>query len=114
MTLQQVQLFTYNRTKCSQEYSDATITEGMICAGHPHGHDACKGDSGGPLQCPISKDIYSSGWVQIGITSWGPECGTQNTKPGVYTRVASYNKWIRETAFTSNRKNRRSKYIKTC
>lgn len=72
-------------------YTGSEITENMICAGVPEGgRDACQGDSGGPLI------VYDDGqpWL-AGIVSWGEGCGLADY-PGVYTRVAKYDRWIRE------------------
>ena len=54
------------------------------------GQDACTGDSGGPLLCQTGEN---SPWIVYGVTSWGYGCGRAG-KPGVYTRVNLYNKWI--------------------
>uniref|UniRef100_A0A8C9A3H3 Transmembrane protease serine n=1 Tax=Prolemur simus TaxID=1328070 RepID=A0A8C9A3H3_PROSS len=66
------------------------IKFGMFCAGYLEGiYDACRGDSGGPL---VAKDLKDT-WYLIGIVSWGDNCGQKN-KPGVYTQVTYYRKWI--------------------
>ncbi|KAM6220904.1 transmembrane protease serine 11A-like [Rhynchocyon petersi] len=66
------------------------IKFGMFCAGYLEGiYDACRGDSGGPLAAKDLKDT----WYLIGIVSWGDNCGQKN-KPGVYTKVTYYRKWI--------------------
>ncbi|XP_069904176.1 transmembrane protease serine 11A isoform X2 [Oryctolagus cuniculus] len=66
------------------------IKFGMFCAGYLEGiYDACRGDSGGPLVAKDNKDT----WYLIGIVSWGDNCGQKN-KPGVYTEVAYYRRWI--------------------
>ncbi|XP_012616422.2 transmembrane protease serine 11A isoform X3 [Microcebus murinus] len=66
------------------------IKFGMFCAGYLEGiYDACRGDSGGPLVAKGLKDT----WYLIGIVSWGDNCGQKN-KPGVYTQVTYYRKWI--------------------
>lgn len=66
------------------------IQDSMFCAGAEDGSvDTCKGDSGGPLVC--DKDGL---WYQVGIVSWGIDCGQPN-RPGVYTNISVYFHWIR-------------------
>ncbi|XP_005392885.1 PREDICTED: transmembrane protease serine 11A [Chinchilla lanigera] len=66
------------------------IKFGMLCAGYLEGiFDACRGDSGGPLVIRDNTDT----WYLIGIVSWGDNCGQKN-KPGVYTEVTYYRRWI--------------------
>ncbi|CAO1298912.1 unnamed protein product [Diamesa serratosioi] len=63
----------------------------FICAGGEEGYDACQGDGGSPLICPISdKDGY---YYQAGIVSWGIGCGTAGV-PGVYVKVSKIKNWI--------------------
>ncbi|XP_068870646.1 hepatocyte growth factor activator isoform X2 [Aphelocoma coerulescens] len=78
--------------KCrSPEIYGTEITENMFCAGYfDSKSDACQGDSGGPLACEKNDTSYL-----YGIISWGDGCGRVN-KPGVYTRVTNYVKWINE------------------
>uniref|UniRef100_A0A182PNG1 Peptidase S1 domain-containing protein n=1 Tax=Anopheles epiroticus TaxID=199890 RepID=A0A182PNG1_9DIPT len=52
--------------------------------------DACEGDSGGPLQAKQNNNLFL-----IGVISTGIGCGSP--LPGLYTRVASYFNWIKET-----------------
>ena len=65
------------------------VTANMICAGESSGaHDACYGDSGGPLF------VRNGGKVkQVGIVSWGLGCGGVDTY-GVYTRLGNYSDWV--------------------
>ena len=64
----------------------------MLCAGDlPAGTSGCFGDSGGPL---VADEPDSSGSsVQIGIVSWGEECGSGEFG-SVFTRVSTYVPWI--------------------
>jgi secreted trypsin-like serine protease len=75
----------------SLQVPEFTIGDTEICATGPTGgKDSCFGDSGGPLIVPADN---KQGYVQVGIVSWGPQCGNP-LFPGVYTRVSSFSKWI--------------------
>ncbi|XP_069835368.1 urokinase-type plasminogen activator [Dendropsophus ebraccatus] len=75
----------------SPDYYGKLINNNMLCAGDPEWKvDACKGDSGGPLICP-----HKGNMVLYGVISWGDECAKKN-KPGVYTRVTNYMRWIQD------------------
>ncbi|XP_044730287.1 transmembrane protease serine 11F-like [Chrysoperla carnea] len=67
--------------------SGMTVVDSMLCAGSPGGEkEQCNGDSGGPLTF--------NGKI-VGLVSWSIKpCGL-TPYPGVYTRVASFRKWIR-------------------
>ncbi len=72
-----------------------SIGDTEICAtGPPGGKDSCFGDSGGPLV--VAADGTPRGYVQVGVVSWGPQCGNP-LYPGVYTRVSSFADWINKT-----------------
>ncbi|XP_039991455.1 plasminogen activator, urokinase b [Xiphias gladius] len=79
---------------CRQkEYYENMITENMFCAGRPDwSQDACEGDSGGPLVCEVDNRFFL-----FGVISWGEGCAKE-FRPGVYTRVTNYNRWIAEKA----------------
>ncbi|XP_017719349.1 PREDICTED: putative serine protease 41 isoform X1 [Rhinopithecus bieti] len=92
--LREVQVTILNNTRCNylfeQPSSPRMIQDSMFCAGAEDGSvDTCKGDSGGPLVC--DKDGL---WYQVGIVSWGMDCGQPN-RPGVYTNISVYFQWIR-------------------
>lgn len=66
------------------------LTVGQICAGDPNGlRDACRGDSGGPLQIVDDGNKMST---VVGVISFGMTCGSK--LPSVYSRVAYYLDWI--------------------
>ncbi|KFO20448.1 Transmembrane protease serine 11F, partial [Fukomys damarensis] len=89
-TLRQARIETIGTDVCNRtDVYDGLITPGMLCAGFMEGKvDACKGDSGGPLVYD-NHDI----WYIVGIVSWGQSCALPK-RPGVYTRVSKYRKWI--------------------
>ncbi|XP_034465522.1 plasminogen activator, urokinase a [Hippoglossus hippoglossus] len=88
--LKQAEVNLLSQTDCKSElYYGDRITKNMICAGSPDwSTDACSGDSGGPLVCEASGRMFL-----FGVVSWGDNCAVKN-KPGVYTQVTRYNKWI--------------------
>jgi hypothetical protein len=63
----------------------------FICAGGVAGKDACKGDGGSPLICPVPGQ--NNAYYQGGIVAWGIGCGEENI-PGVYVNVAKFRNWI--------------------
>ncbi|XP_010002508.1 PREDICTED: kallikrein-14-like [Chaetura pelagica] len=88
--LQCVNVTIFSSSACQRWYP-GSITPNMVCAGNLEGgRDSCqgRGDSGGPLVC--------NGNLQ-GIVSWGMEICGQPKRPGVYTKVCRYFKWIQET-----------------
>nr|XP_028557401.1 serine protease 27-like [Podarcis muralis] len=96
-TLQKLQVPIIDSKTCSALYRTniadgpipRVIKDDMICAGFAEGRkDACKGDSGGPMVCPVGQS-----WVLAGIVSWGEGCAIEN-RPGVYSRLTYYQKWI--------------------
>ncbi|XP_041645953.1 tissue-type plasminogen activator-like [Cheilinus undulatus] len=88
--LKQAEVKLISRAVCkSESYYGDLITTNMLCAGSPDwSTDACEGDSGGPLVCQVSDRMFL-----FGVVSWGDGCARKN-KPGVYTQVTNYNKWI--------------------
>ncbi|XP_044263564.1 trypsin-3 isoform X2 [Tribolium madens] len=66
------------------------LHEEMLCAGHESGkHDACLGDSGGPLIV-----LENGRWTLAGITSAGFGCGEPH-QPGIYHKIPVTADWIR-------------------
>ncbi|EFA07413.2 serine protease P84 [Tribolium castaneum] len=66
------------------------LHEEMLCAGHESGkHDACLGDSGGPLIV-----LENGRWTLVGITSAGFGCGEPH-QPGIYHKIPVTADWIR-------------------
>jgi trypsin len=86
-TLQQASVAVDADSTCDAVFNGtaepAAQTPVMLCAGGDGVHDACVGDSGGPLMVPGG----SVGWTQIGVVSWGAGCAVHGV-PGVYTRLS--------------------------
>uniref|UniRef100_A0A034VKV2 Plasma kallikrein n=1 Tax=Bactrocera dorsalis TaxID=27457 RepID=A0A034VKV2_BACDO len=85
----------HNSERCRAAYgSFVKIHRGHLCAGKLNGKGGtCVGDSGGPLQCRLSK---SGPWLLAGITSFGSGCAMEGF-PDVYVRISYYMKWIQDT-----------------
>ncbi|HEY4955870.1 MAG TPA: serine protease [Gemmatimonadaceae bacterium] len=88
--LRYVEVPLVERATCNRPLAyDSQISVNMICAGVAAGGvDACQGDSGGPLTVGAATTPELAG-----IVSWGEGCARPN-KPGVYTRVSSYSRWV--------------------
>ncbi|XP_007531348.1 kallikrein-5 [Erinaceus europaeus] len=85
--LQCLNITVLSEERCKAAYP-GQIDATMFCAGDQVGRDSCQGDSGGPVIC--------NGVLQ-GLVSWGDfPCGQPN-KPGVYTRLCYFSKWIENT-----------------
>ncbi len=90
--LHEVEVPIVSNSACQVAYG-SVITDAMLCAGVPEGgKDSCQGDSGGPLV--VFSDARSR-WELAGIVSWGNGCARPGT-PGVYTRVATFARWVAE------------------
>lgn len=63
----------------------------MLCGTSPIS-DTCQGDSGGPMVTRGGRNDNEA-VALVGIVSWGKGCA-EFGKPGVYTRVSFYNRWI--------------------
>ncbi|WP_154173614.1 GlyGly-anchored extracellular serine protease VesA [Vibrio metoecus] len=79
---------------CSAYYG-ANLGSGHVCFSGPvtggYKNSTCSGDSGGPVYFDSG-----SGYVQIGITSFGPSVCGDSTQPvtSVFTEVSDYYNWI--------------------
>jgi secreted trypsin-like serine protease len=95
--LEQTQVAVESDARCSSIFDGrqepAIHIDVMVCAGGDGQHDACVGDSGGPLLVRRA----DGGWVDVGITSWGTGCAVYGV-PGVYTRLSD----PRIASFVSN------------
>ncbi|XP_016954726.1 phenoloxidase-activating factor 2 [Drosophila biarmipes] len=67
------------------------LPESLICAGGERGQDACTGDGGSPLFCPLEND--PNRYEQAGIVSFGIRCGQANV-PGTFTNVALFRDYL--------------------
>jgi secreted trypsin-like serine protease len=83
-----VPLVSLARCNSSESYQGGILNT-QVCAGFREGGiDSCVGDSGGPLYL-----IQNGEQVQVGITSFGNECGLPNFY-GVYTNISAHKTWI--------------------
>ena len=86
--LEQAQVSIVADQQCASVFNGrdepAVRTDLMVCAGGDGAHDACVGDSGGPLLVP---GTVPGTWTDVAITSWGAGCAVAGV-PGVYTRLS--------------------------
>lgn len=94
--LREVQVPVLSDAQCTGYYGTSTDGPSEVCAGYPQGgKDSCQGDSGGPFIVPDG-----SGWLLVGIVSWGAGCAQPNA-PGVYSEVAALAAFIDSHAGSS-------------
>jgi secreted trypsin-like serine protease len=99
-----VNVLPYDNCKLKYDLRGENVTDKLeLCAAiFGGGKDSCDGDSGGPIfkkkvrrtrnkRGKVKRKIVK--YVQVGITSWGMECGDSRF-PGVYTRTAAASDWI--------------------
>ena len=85
---------TMTKKQCTsrpKKFRSYHLTENMLCA-QAKGRDACKGDSGGPLDVRGQDGSYA----QIGIVSWSFGCA-EDYYPGVYTKLTALLPWLKKT-----------------
>lgn len=84
-----------NTKNCAKLYENiAEISDVQICAGGLIGKDSCGGDSGGPLMTVESVRNQPPAYYLLGVVSFGTTICGSTPQPGIYTRIASYLKWI--------------------
>lgn len=80
--------------ECAAVYSSIFDADSMVCAGYKEGViGTCQGDSGGPLVVRGGP----TGFMQIGVVSFGKECAAADA-PGVFTEVSDFYDWIFEAS----------------
>lgn len=82
----------WNINKCDMKYNESI----QICAGSDQPIDTCSGDSGGPIQVKSMLWDAPCPYTILGITSHGKACFQRNGTTSIYTRVLSYERWIKE------------------
>lgn len=89
--LQTVEMRVISKTECILMFG--SLPPNVMCAAAPFPtiieRGTCQGDSGGPI---VQKQ--GSEFMQVGITSYGPERCAAYYGAGVYTAVENYNAWI--------------------
>ena len=97
--IREVNIKITSKSQCSAQWNESRptrIPDTAICAGYDNiKKDVCRGDSGGPLVVKGGP----TGHLLAGLVSFGVLCmHTEHKKTGVYTRISSFDNWIRETA----------------
>jgi len=98
--LMKVDLRVMDTGRCSQlpGYGPQKIHDKVICAAHPQ-RSTCQGDSGGAIV------LTNGAPTVVGVVSWGKKRCSGDGQPGAYTRVASYQDWIRQAMSLDPSKN---------
>ena len=90
-----------NFDRCNLIYYKLLKEDVHMCAGDVvnGGVDACDGDAGGPLTCqdPETKVYYLAGVTSAGLS----QCGMMRGHLGIYTRMVTFENWIRDTVMNA-------------
>ncbi|XP_017075103.2 phenoloxidase-activating factor 2-like [Drosophila eugracilis] len=76
------------KTRLGEKYE---LPDSLICAGGEKDNDACTGDGGSALFCPMEDD--PARYAQAGIVNFGIGCAQENV-PGTFTNVAMFRDFI--------------------
>lgn len=91
----------FSNQECKEKFAgfeDVDIANSKLCAGDRNDVGACLGDSGGPLVTLKRADDKRYRYHLIGVVSSGySKCHAVKGFPDVYTRVTSFDQWIRDT-----------------
>lgn len=79
-------------SRCHAIYKTRKFQKKTMYCAYEYETDACQGDSGAPMMARYADDAR---YFQAGIVSYGVGCAEKG-KPGVYTRVDAFSKWIDE------------------
>jgi len=90
--LQQANVGILTQAQCVSQASGASIWANHICIyDSANTRGACNGDSGGPVNCPVSGGYQVAGIASFVFQSAG---ACLPSRPSVYTRTSTYLTWI--------------------
>ncbi|EDW57624.2 phenoloxidase-activating factor 2 [Drosophila virilis] len=95
--LKKIEMPLVNHAKCQAQLRNTRLGpyyelhSSFVCAGGEKDKDACFGDGGGPLICPMSS--LSTRYKLVGIVVGGLDCGNENV-PGLYANINMLQPWI--------------------
>lgn len=90
--LREVKVNLISDSSCATQFNTVGIPTDLdlqVCT-YNYKKGSCSGDSGGPLVATRAGEE-----IVMGIVSWGIECADTASYPDVYTRVSTYESWIK-------------------
>ncbi|KAL7042172.1 hypothetical protein ACKWTF_001045 [Chironomus riparius] len=94
--LLKVVLEKFSHRECQEKVPQPIDKASMLCYGdNSDSKDACRGDSGGPIQVPNDDESHCT-YKIIGVVSFGAlNCGTPGI-PSIFVNVYNYLSWIED------------------